>query len=40
MAKKVATGVAFGVATGVVNDASESPESSVNRALPKREDPI
>ena len=36
----VATGVAFGVATGVVNDARESPESSANRALRKREDPI
>ena len=32
----VATGVAFGVATGVVNDASESPESSVKSGLAQK----
>ncbi len=36
----VATGIVFGVATGVVNDASEFPESSPNRGFGKREDPI
>ncbi len=36
----VAIGVVFGVASGVVTDAGESPELSVNRGFGKREDPI